>query len=59
MKKLKPLKSKSPVRMVQIDENTWIETRAGLPDEIVRQNYIRKRIESLERLTGQPVQKVA
>jgi hypothetical protein len=47
-------KSKNPTKLIQIDENTWIETFIDVPDDIARQRFIKRRLESLQNLTGQP-----
>ena len=42
MKKRKPILSSGPKKLVQINNYTWIEKRADVPDEIARQKFLLK-----------------
>jgi len=42
MKKGKPIVPSGPRKLIQINNYTWIEKRADVPDEIARQKFLLK-----------------
>lgn len=42
MKTKKHIKSKSNTKFVRIDNSTWIETDAWIPDEVARMKFLQK-----------------
>ncbi len=42
MKKGKPIVQSGPRKLIQINNYTWIEKRADVPDEVARQKFLLK-----------------
>ena len=42
METLQPPKPKHPTKLVRIDDTTWIETKADVPDEVARRKFLEK-----------------
>ncbi|MGB8489680.1 MAG: hypothetical protein WCE64_01340 [Bacteroidales bacterium] len=42
METLQPPKPKHLTKLVRIDETTWIETKADVPDEVARKRFLDK-----------------
>ncbi len=42
METLRNPKPKHPTKLVRIDDTTWIETKAEVPDEIARKKFLEK-----------------
>lgn len=42
MKKGRPIEPSGPKKLIQINNYTWIEKRADVPDEVARQKFLLK-----------------
>jgi hypothetical protein len=52
-------KSRNGARLVRIDETTWIETVADVPDNVARDKFMEKIARRSAGTIGQPVRNVA